>query len=372
MKQQPYPRRTFLKKSALAAGSAFVASQFGINIIGKAKNSDDNVIGHGEFRYRVNKGWGTLDPAVTPVFNCHEMVQDRKGRLIMITDEVKNNILLYDKSGKLLDSWGTRYPGGHGLTLSSEGEEDFLFITDCGYFYGKDNQWHAQAGCIMKTTTDGRLVFALGHPSTIGVYKPGEKFMPTEVAVAPNGDFYVADGYGSDYILHYNHQGEYIRRFGGHNNANPDHNLNNAHGVAVDLRNASSPRLICTSRMDNAFKFFTLEGQYLQTVKLPGAYVCRPVMDGTNIYAGVCWSNSRETGKRIDNSGFVTILDKNNNMVSNPGGTRPEYKKGELQPVFQEGKTFYHGHDVCVDNDKNLYVCQWNANKTYPVKLERV
>jgi hypothetical protein len=300
------------------------------------------------------------------------MVKDSKGRLIMVNDEVKNNILIYDKSGKLLDSWGTRFPGGHGLTLSAEGGEDFLFIADCGYYF-KDNKWQSQAGEIVKMTTDGRLVFALGHPSTIGVYKANEKFQPTEIAVAPNGDFYVADGYGSDYIIQYNHQGQYIRHFGGRNNENPEHNLNNAHGVAVDIRNPNAPKLICTSRSDNAFKFFTMDGKYLETVKLPGAYVCRPVVHDTNIYAGVCWSNSRETGKRIDNSGFVTILDKNNKVVANPGGTKPEYnKKGELQPMFQEGDTFYHGHDVCVDEDKNLYVCQWNANKTYPVKLERV
>jgi hypothetical protein len=372
MDNQLNSRRAFLKKSVLATGSTLVASQFSFNIIGKAASPDAQVIGHGAFRYRVNKSWSQASPQTTPVLNCHEMVQDRKGKLIMVTDEVKNNILIYDKSGKLLDSWGTRYPGGHGLTLSPEGEEDFLFITDCGYFTGKGNKGQAQAGSIFKTTTDGRLIFALGHPSTIGVYKSEEKFMPTEVAVAPNGDFYVADGYGSDYIIQYNHRGQYIRHFGGHQNANPEHNLNNAHGVAVDLRNPQQPRLVCSSRMDNAFKFFTMDGKYLETVKLPGLYVCRPVMDDAYLYAGVCWSNSRETGKKIDNSGFVTILDRNNKVVSNPGGTAPEYRKGELQPMFQEGNVFYHGHDVCVDNDKNLYVCQWNANKTYPVKLERV
>ena len=72
------------------------------------------------------------------------------------------------------------------------------------------------------------------------------------------------------------------------------------------------------------------------------------------------------------NSGFVTILDKNNNCISNPGGTKPEYISGQLQPLFKEGDIFYHGHDVCVDEDSNIYVCQWNADKTYPVKLERV
>lgn len=364
---QPQTRRTFLKQSTAA-----VASSLAVNLIGYARNPEQDVIGHGAYRYRVNKEWGILDPAKTPVFNCHEMVKDAKGRLIMINDEVKNNILVYDKSGKLLDSWGTRYPGGHGLTLASEGGDDFLFITDCGYFFGRDNKWHAQSGGIFKTTLDGSLIFSIGHPSTIGVYKPDQKFMPTEVAVAPNGDFYVADGYGSDYIIQYNHQGQYIRHFGGHNNANPNHNLNNAHGVAVDLRQPNSPKLICTSREDNAFKFFTLDGNYLETVQLPGAYVCRPVIDGENIYAGVCWSKSRETGKRFDNSGFVTILDKNNRVISNPGGTQPEYKNGVLQQLFQDGNTFYHGHDVCVDEDHNLYVCQWNANRTYPIKLERV
>ncbi|QHT66299.1 twin-arginine translocation signal domain-containing protein [Rhodocytophaga rosea] len=372
MKTHKPSRRTFIKQSTVAAGSLLLTSQFGFNIMGKATNPDNEIIGHGEYRYKVNKQWGVLDPSKTPVFNCHEMVQDSKGRLIMINDEVKNNVLIYDKSGKLLDSWGTRYPGGHGLTLSAEGGEDFLFIADCGYFLGKDNKWQAQAGEIVKTTTDGKMVFALGHPSTIGIYKPEEKFQPTEIAVAPNGDFYVADGYGSDYIIQYNHQGKYIRHFGGHNNANPEHNLQNAHGVAVDLRNPAAPKLICTSRTENAFKFFTMDGKYIETVKLPGLFVCRPVMDGENLYAGVCWSTSRETGKRIDNSGFVTIMDKNNKVISNPGGSEPEYKKGELQTAFQEGNIFSHGHDVCVDNDKNLYVCQWNANKTYPVKLERV
>jgi len=35
-------------------------------------------------------------------------------------------------------------------------------------------------------------------------------------------------------------------------------------------------------------------------------------------------------------------------------------------------RVFNHGHDVCVDNDLNLYVCQWNANHTTPIKLTRV
>jgi len=56
------------------------------------------------------------------------MVMDRKGHLLMVGDHPQNNILIFNKSGKLLDTWGIEYSGGHGLTLAEEGEEDALFI----------------------------------------------------------------------------------------------------------------------------------------------------------------------------------------------------------------------------------------------------
>jgi hypothetical protein len=59
-------------------------------------------------------------------------------------------------------------------------------------------------------------------------------------------------------------------------------------------------------------------------------------------------------------------------VVSNPGGTEPVYEEGVLQKMVQDKPIFKHCHDVCVDDDKNLYIAQWNAGKTYPVKLERV
>ncbi|MEM6831437.1 MAG: 6-bladed beta-propeller, partial [Bacteroidota bacterium] len=178
--------------------------------------------------------------------------------------------------------------------------------------------------------------------------------------------------YGSDFIIQYDYKGQYIRHFGGKNNEDPNYNLRNAHGVAVDTRGDETV-LICTSRTENCFKYFTLDGQYLKTVELPGLFVCRPVIDGDNIYAGVCWSKTRIENKGwVKNTGFVTILE-GERVVSNPGGTSPEYKDGKLQQMYQtEEKIFNHGHDVCIDEDKNLYVCQWNANHTAPVKLTRV
>src|SRR5882672_8297144 len=105
MKKASQSRRDFLKMTALT-GAALSMPSF--NIIAKP-DLDEEIIGHGDFRYRVHQSWGNLDPASYPVKNCHEMVMDSKGRLIMITDEVKNNILIYDKSGKLISSWGSEF-----------------------------------------------------------------------------------------------------------------------------------------------------------------------------------------------------------------------------------------------------------------------
>jgi len=352
-----------------------VASSPLFNIINRKSLMDDVIIGHGDFKYKVNKEWAQISPNHNPILNCHEMVQDSKGRLIMIGDNTKNNIMVFDTSGKLTDYWGSNMPGGHGLTLSPDGGEDNLFMVDCGWFQKSDKSWHKQAGFVTKVSNDGRLIFSVGHPSTIGAYTTDQAFMPTEVAVAPNGDFYIADGYGSDYILHYDANGKFIRKFGGKANSNPDHNLANAHGIAVDQRDPANPTLMISSRNEYKFKHFTMDGKYIKTTEMPGAFVCRPVMDDENVYAGVCWSETREGKKWERNTGFMTILDKNNKVVSNPGGEAPEYVDGKLQQMFQavgREQVFCHGHDVCVDRDKNVYVCQWNAYQTPPIKLERV
>ena len=70
--------------------------------------------------------WGTLNTDKTPVNDCHEMVQDSKGHIILLTNETKNNIIIYNKSGKLKGSWGNEFPGAHGLSIQKTGKEDFL------------------------------------------------------------------------------------------------------------------------------------------------------------------------------------------------------------------------------------------------------
>ena len=339
-------RRTFIRNSSL--GAAGLIYQPGLLF------KEDPLLGQGNKRYRLDTKWSKADVAKYPVNDCHEMVQDGKGRIILLTNEVKNNVLMYDKSGKLLTTWGNEYPGAHGLTLFSENGTEVLFICD--------NSRHQ----VIKTTLDGRVLMTLDYPKETGEYTKPEEYVPTETAIAANGDIYVADGYGKDFITQYNAGGKYIRHFGGR--GSEAKHLLNAHGVCIDNRNKENPLLIVTSRQQNSFKRFTLKGDYVDTIDLPGAWVCRPVISGDYLYSAVLQTNS----KQGQQSGFVTILDRDFKVVSNLGGSVPTYKDGKLEEMFQSAKYFQYPHDVCIDDEENLYIAQWNSGKVYPYKLSPV
>lgn len=360
MKSPKISRRKFVKKSASYGSALLTSTVVPFYILPTRPKLEETVLGHGDFTYRLEMGWGDLDPKKHPVNNCHEMVMDRKGRLLMLTDHPKNNMLIYDRSGKLLDVWTLGLPGAHGLTIHDEGGSEYLYITD------------PSQGQVLKTSLEGRLLMELEHPVNSGAYEAGMPFRPTETAIGPNGDMYVADGYGSQYILQFDSQGRFIRKFGGDSFLSPE-KFKQAHGVALDTREPDNPTLLCSARIKNMFKRFSLDGTHLEDFYMPGLFVSRPVIDDGNVYSGVCFGMSEGNYNMQKNKGFVTILDKDNKVVSNPGGTPPIYdQNGKLKLMFQEQKVFKHCHDVCVDGDKNLYVCQWNANKVYPYKLHRV
>ncbi len=339
-------RRHFLKNTTMGL-TGFLLSPH-------AFLKEDIVLGHNKKRYRLDKEWSKANVARYPVKDCHEMVQDQKGRILLLTNEAKNNVLIYDKKGRLLQTWGTDYPGAHGLTLFNENGTDVLFISD--------NERHQ----VIKTTIDGKVLLTLNYPKETGQYTKAEEFVPTETSIASNGDIYVVDGYGKDFVIQYDAQGRYIRHFGGRGEG--DAFLHNAHGICVDTRNKEKPSLVVTSRMQNAFKRYTMTGDYIETIAMPGAWVCRPVIRGDHLYAAVLQSQSSQWKQ----SGFVTILDKDFKVISNLGGSVPDYSSGSLGEMQQAEKVFAYPHDVCVDDEECLYVAQWNSGKVYPYKLTPV
>ena len=346
-------RRTFLKQSSCLALGILAIPKW-MSAFTVETSSDDLIIGHHTHRYKVNMTWGNLNPSVTPVKDCHEIVQDSKGRIVLLTNHTKNNVIIYDKSGKLLETWGTDYPGAHGLTLLKENGEDFLLITD----YERHQ--------IIKTTIDGKVVFEIDYPKETGLYKTKEAFKPTETTVVENGDFYVADGYGSQYITHYNHRGELLNIFGG--KGREKHQFLNAHGICYDHRDPNNPCLLISAREMNELKRFSLNGEYLSSIPVPGAFICRPVIHKKDIYFAVL--KSKESAHA--DSGFLLIMNENNEVVSCPGATAPSYRNQNLEELYQTIRLFQYPHDICIDDDENMYVAQWNSGQTYPIKLLRV
>jgi hypothetical protein len=316
-----------------------------------------SIIGHGAYRYRVDKLWSQADPAMTPVNNCHEMVQVSDGRLFMLTDEIRNNMLIYDKSGRLLDSWTLNLENAHGLTLVKEAAREVFWITD---FKGR----------VLKASLTGEVLMELPTAKTCGAYEADQKYSPTEVAVGPEGQIYVADGYGSQFILRFDSTGKYLGKFGGQSYLTPGKFLQ-AHGLVMDTR-GKEPLLLCTERMRNEFQWFTLTGEFLKSTYLPGAFMSRPVIHGDLLLSGVCFGMMPNDFRPKRNRGFVTILDKDNRVISNPGGQEPRYNDaGQLGVMLQEQPVFQHCHDVCVDDQGDIYICQWNADNVYPTKLHR-
>jgi peptidylamidoglycolate lyase len=328
-------RRQFLGISAfgIASGVAFAANV-------TAVLAQDALLGHGDFKYRVVPGWGQLDPEKHPVRDCHGMVQDSQGRIILLTNHTANNVIVYDKAGNLLETWGTTYPGAHGLAIVNENGQDFLYITD--------HDRHQ----VFKTTMTGEEVMVLDFPKD-GRYTSADQYKPTDVAPIRNGDFFVCDGYGQNWIIKYDNPGEMMKIFGG------KEIFNTPHGACVDYRDPDNPVLIVTSRGEACLERFTLDGEHLDVIDLPGSQPCNIYPKGEHLFVPHL-------------NGFVSILDKDNKVVSNPGGSAPEYVDGKLQPMQQTTDTFMHPHSILVDDEDDVYVPQWNSGQTYPIKLERV
>ena len=362
-------RRTFFTGLSTALAATWTQ-----NLRAASDPKKDLVIGHGAHRYRVNKEWVAPGQGRHhPILNCHEMVQVKDGRLFMIGDHWDNQMLIFNSDGTILDSWGSVWPGGHGLTRSDENGEEFLFVTDSG-LWKSGSGGYRQTGRVTKIDLAGREIFSISHPMSVGAYEPDMVFNPTETAIAPNGDIYVADGYGSNFVLRYDSKGRFLQKFGG--KEGPDEQrINNGHGVAIDTRaGADKATVLVTSRVDHCFRRFTLDGKYLETISVNGCKVCRPVISGQELYAGVCWSTDPVASKLPGNpSGFTVILDIAGKVISAPGGSEPQFDdKGQMALLTRAAPVFDHGHDVCVLDNGDLIVCQWNALQTYPIKLEKV
>ena len=84
MKKQT--RRTFIKNTANVTGTAMATPSLTFNMFNKNSDEDiNNIVGHGDFKYKVDRQWGVQDPKKYPIGDCHKMVLSKHGLLYMTT-----------------------------------------------------------------------------------------------------------------------------------------------------------------------------------------------------------------------------------------------------------------------------------------------
>lgn len=342
-------RRAFLKAVGAGALATTLApallERFAAQAAEAPASQNPHVLGTGEHVYEVVPDWGTLPDGVHYGYT-HGVIEDAQGR-IFIHNQSPDAMILFDPDGKFIKSWGKEFQqGAHGLQLRKEGNEEFLYLAD----YARH--------IVVKTTLDGEVVWTLEYPKEPGVYQKADQYKPTNVAFGPNGDFYIADGYGLGYIHQYNQKAGYIRTWGGGGDA--PGKMNCPHGIWLDTR-GEQPALVVADRENHRLQYFTLDGQHIRFVTDELRRPCHFSQRGTDLLVP-------------DLHGRVTIFDKDNKLITHLGDS-PDIWKTAGWPNLPREKwvpgRFSSPHAAIWDSHGNIYVVEW-INVGRVTKLRRV
>jgi hypothetical protein len=336
-------RRDFLKASVVTAGAAAWAGTGPLILHAADKaGSKAAVVGQGEHRYECNHHWGEL-PSSLEWQTTHGVCVDEEG-LVYIKHQghggkpAIDTVVIFDPKGKFVRSFGKgMHPGGHGIDLRKENGEQFLYLCDI---------FNRQ---VVKTDLKGKVVWKLDYPKEPGVYKNKSGYRPTNLAFAPDGGFYVGDGYGSHYIHQYDKNTKWVRTWGGQGTA--PGKMRTPHGIWLDNRPGRKLSLVVADRANARLQYFSLDGKhegFVKEVLFPAHFDIRgDVLLVPDLHAR------------------VSLFGKDNKVIAHLGDD-PGWRKKVLDGFKMRGKPkewqdgkFIHPHDACFDKDGNIFVVEW-------------
>ena len=335
--QQP-SRRSILKTAAATTIAAAAGAPLVITPKTRAETKG-RVYGKEAHTYEVVDNWAKR-PDDKPWGDTH-MVQESADGRIFVHHTGPESVHVFDADGKFIEAWGADMKGAaHGMDLREEGNEEFLYFAPTGQHR------------VVKTNLKGEKVLELGVPKDAKnaagepCYPDPNKYVPTFIAFAPEGDFYVADGYGNSYVHRYNIKGEYQSTFGGKGAA--DGQLDCPHGIYCDTRDAAKPTVLVADRSNHRLQWFTLDGKHIKTVTEELRDPCHFDQMGTDILIP-------------DLNGRVTIFDKDNKLITHLGDN-PDPAKRRNHGVPKDQLTagdFCTPHGAIWDKAGNIYVAEW-------------
>ena len=306
------------------------------------------------FSWRIVPAWAK--PASLPIKNGHGLVFDKSGYLYLLTDHADANLLVFDPAtGRVVHQKNLGLTGGHGLSIVEESRRQVLYLT-C-----------LSTHRVLKTTLQGEMLVEWGWPKETGKYKSADEYKPSWTLHLPDDSFCVLDGYGKDYVIRYDANGNYVGYFGGNEGGIPHWG---PHGGYVD-----KDTLLIAMSDQRSIARWSKEGKKLQEWGLPGSdpRMLRP----WNSPQGKLWIVGHLGGKWPQDRnvpGYVSVLDSNFKVLANIGGSKPKYdKSGKLKPMETLPDTpFRRPHDALIGPDGSLYVGQFDSGDQPLLKLERV
>ncbi len=154
-----------------------------------------------------------------------------------------NNVWNLEPSGRVAKEWGQDIAKWtHSIRIDQE-----------GYIWTVDGEGHQ----IKKWSPDAsELLMTLGRYEVPGD-GPDTFNRPTDVAVAPNGDFFVSDGYVNTRVAKFDRSGNFLMDWGGAGTGPGE--FDTVHSIVIDSRD----RVLVADRGNSRVQIFDLRGNYL-------------------------------------------------------------------------------------------------------------
>jgi hypothetical protein len=296
------------------------------------------VAGQGDNTYKSVPNWCQLPEGRQNLGATHGgVVVDKKGQIYFSMDGGDHGILVYGPDGKLVKGIGGKnLLGIHGMCLNEENGEEFIYAA------------HLGKRRAVKLKLDGTEVWAIGHPAESGKYQNPNQYSPTGIAVAPNGDVYIADGYGQNWIHRYDKNQKYVASYGGRGKG--EGQFTTCHGIAFDKRGGKNLLLVC-DRENRRLQHLDLGGKFVAVVATDLRRPCAISFHGDHVAIA-------------ELEGRVAILDGNNKLVSVLGDNpnKQQWAKFPVPPAEWTEGIFNAPHGISYDHQGNLYVMDWNQS----------